>query len=163
MLLATIVARRLAVPRPSPRPVRGRGLLTLAAAGVLAAALGASAAEAKGPVLSRPSDATAEMLRVLGSPPHVAAPIGAARALTRKLRASLATAGDGRPASVRLVPPARGRPPRILVRGLADDSVAGFNLIVRTVPDSALGFRIRAVTRRYLCARGVDAAGRLCL
>jgi hypothetical protein len=49
------------------------------------------------------------------------------------------------------------------VRGLADDSVSGYDLSVRTARDRALGFRIRAVTRRDLCARGVAASGRLCL
>ena len=138
--------------------------LTLLAAGALAVtALGPSAAAGKGLAVTAPRDATAETLRVLGTPPHVAAPIGAARALTRRLRAQLAHAGDGRPASVRLVWVARRRPARVLVRGLADDSVAGFNLILRIVPDSALGWRIRRVMRLDICSRGVAAGGRLCL
>jgi hypothetical protein len=103
------------------------------------------------------------MLRVLGSPPRVAAPIGAARALTRRLRARLAHAGDGRPASVRLVWQGGSHPPHILVRGLADDSVAGFNLILRIVPDGSLGWRIRKVTRLWVCSRGVTAQRRLCV
>jgi hypothetical protein len=163
MLLATIVARRRAV-WTSSLAILGRRAAPFLAIGALAAAVLAPAASA-GPrrALSAPNDATAEMLRLLGTPPHVAAPIGAARALTRKLRAQLANAGDGRPASVRLVWSGRAHPPRILVRGLADDSVAGFNLIVRTVPDASLGWRIRTVTRRWLCSRGVAAGGRLCI
>jgi hypothetical protein len=113
--------------------------------------------------VSGPSDVTAEMVRVLGAPARAASPIDVARALTRRLRARLAHAGDGRPASVRLVWQGRSRPPHILVRGLAGDSVAGLNLILRIVPDSSRGWRIRKVTLFWVCSRGVAARTDLCL
>jgi hypothetical protein len=144
--------------------VRAPRLLLLGAAAL--AALPAPAAAFPKPVLSAPSDATAEIARLLGTPPAAAAPIGVARAVTRRLRAGLASAGDGRPAVVRLVSVAPGRPAlaRITVRGLADDSVAGYNLLLRVRADRALGWRLGKVTRRWVCRRGL-AAGRptLCI
>jgi len=146
-----------------PFAMRRVGTAAVAAGALAAALLGPAGATAQGPAVSAPRDVTAETLRLLGRPPRVAAPIGAARALTRKLRASLATAGDGRPALVRLIWQGRVRPARVLVRGLADDSVIGFNLSLRIVPDSALGWRIRKVTRLDVCARGVEPYSHLCL
>jgi hypothetical protein len=104
-------------------------------------------------------DAMEQVEAILSPPPIVTD----ARELAQKVADAIAPEGEGAEgASVRIAGVEQGEPSLALieVRGLADDSVAGYDLQLTLEPDDSLGWAVVAATRRDLCSRGVS--GTLC-
>ena len=105
-------------------------------------------------------DAMAQIEAILSPPPVVAMP----HELGQKVVDAIAPEGEGAEGgSVKLAGVEMGEPSMVLieVRGLADDSVAGYDLELTLDPDDSLGWAVVAATRRDLCSRGVS--GNLCV
>lgn len=125
--------------------------------------------------LTKPRVVTGAVNRQLGTPPTAVSAKALMARFVAATRRSVATAGDGGPARVAWsltvrrsgagVPSARGT---ITVRGLADDSLAGWNTIV-TMQRRASGaydpirWRIQRAERRDACSRGVTFDRAKCL
>ena len=104
-------------------------------------------------------DAMAQVEAILSPPPVVAMP----HELAQRVADAIAPQGEGAEGgSVKIAGVETGEPSmvRIEVRGLADDSVAGYDLELTLDPDDSLGWAVVAATRRDLCSRGVS--GSLC-
>jgi hypothetical protein len=104
-------------------------------------------------------DALTQIEAILSPPPVVEDP----QELAQRVADAIAPEGTGEEGgTVKIVGVEPGEPALALieVRGLADDSVAGYDLQLTMDPDDSLGWAVVAAIRRDLCARGVS--GRLC-
>jgi len=101
----------------------------------------------------------AEQVEAILSPPPI---VERADQVAQLVADAVAPEGEGDSGGVTVQTVELGEPTVILieVRGLADDSVAGYDLRLTLDPDDTLGWGVVSATRRDLCLRGVS--GGLC-